>query len=783
MKYFSIICLIGLLLAQRLHAQQVVVSGTVRDASNGELLIGAVVRDSLSLVGVGTNTYGFFSLSVPNTTTFLRISYVGYQTLDLSTKDLEVQVFPLDIRLSPHKNLEEVTIRDDNSTTRALGHISLPISRIKAIPSLLGEVDVMKALSLTPGVASGMEGSAGIYVRGGTPDQNLILLDEVPVYNATHLGGFFSVFNPNSLKSVDMYKGAFPARYGGRLASVIDLTMRDGNNQKFGGEASIGLINQNLTLEGPIIKNKASFIVSGRISTLGLTSLLGKKRPDEGYGEEYAYRFYDLNAKLNYQVSKKDHLFVSFYTGYDRFRYTTWVATEDLQAETILRNEWGNTTGTIRYSKILSPKVFARLAFLYSNYNSLFAMDMVESDLGTEQKSNSYRYINAGVTDYGTKFQVDYFPVSFLSLKAGIDLTRQVFRPFSRKTNYTGQNAPPLVGDSYDNRLMATRIDAYLDGDYSLTNKLYLNTGIRYSTYSTSEQSYLNPEPRLGLSWSLPHHFVAKGGYSIMNQYLHLLTNNGFGFGYDAWLPSVKDVVPSRARQTTVGLFKTLPKARLDISLEAYAKSMKNLIDYPDGTNFTGLLADSWDEIVVKGGVGRAKGIELMVNKTAGKFNGWASYTLSRSEIKFDEINQGKWYPATYDRRHMLSITGSYSLKTKWRLSGTFVYQTGHAVTLPDAAILTDGSFSPRFIYSTRNGGRMPEYHRLDVGATRFLKTKRGRNAEFNFGVYNAYNRKNPFFLEVNTTYGGPDFKPSATNIRQYSLFSVLPYISYSIKF
>lgn len=782
MKHFSILGLMGLLLVRQLYAQSIIVSGTVRDATNGELLIGAVVRDSLSQVGTATNTYGFFSMKVSNPTPYLRISYVGYQVFDLNMDSLRTLSFPLDIRLSPQNTLDEVTIRDDNPTTRPLGHISLPIARIKAIPSLLGEVDVLKALSLIPGVATGIEGSAGIYVRGGTPDQNLILLDEVPVYNATHLGGFFSVFNPNSLKSVDLYKGSFPARYGGRLASVIDLTMRDGNNQKFGGEASIGLINQNLTLEGPIIKNKASFIVSGRVSTLGLSALLGRKRPEVGYREQYVYKFYDLNAKLNCQLSKTDQLFVSFYTGYDRFRYSTSAATEAIQAETILRNEWGNTTGTIRYSKILGPKVFARLALLYSTYNSIFATDMVESDLVNKQQSLSYRYVNAGITDYGSKLQVDYFPSSVFGLKAGLDVTRQVFRPFSTKTNYTRPN-DPFAGHSYENSVFATRIDAYLDGDYSLTNQLHLNTGIRYSMYSTSKQSYLNPEPRLGLSWSLPHNFVAKGGYSIMNQYVHLLTNNGFGFGYDAWLPSVNDVVPARARQANVGLFKTVPKHRLELSLEAYTKSTKNLIDYPDGTNFTGLLAAPWDEIVAKGGVGRTRGVELMVNKTVGKFNGWASYTLSKSEVKFDDINQGKWFPARYDRRHMLSLTGSYLLNAHWRFSSTFIYQTGHAVTLPDAVLFTEDSFEPRMIYSTRHGGRMPEYHRLDVGVTRFLKTKRGRSAELNFGVFNAYNRNNPLFLEISTTRSPTDFKPIATNIKQYSLFPILPYVSYSIKF
>jgi outer membrane receptor for ferrienterochelin and colicin len=758
-----------------LNAQQLTISGTVRDATNGELLNGAAVSDSISGIGTQTNAYGFFSIKLPSSNNFLKISYVGY--ISVYIHDFTNLNFPFEFRLFQSNNLSEITIRENKGFETPIGSLSI-VENIKSIPSLFGEVDVLKALSLTPGVGAGTEGSAGLYVRGGTPDQNLILLDEVPVYNVTHLGGFFSVFNPNSIKSIDLYKGAFPARYGGRLASVIDLTMKDGNNQKFGGEVGIGILNQNLTLEGPIIRNKASFIISGRISTLGLTSLLHRKRPENGSGEQYKYKFYDFNTKLNYQINKTDQLFISFYNGFDRFKYEEWNNSKGLNTSNAIGNNWGNTTGTIRYSKVLSKKLFSRLAILYSKYTSEFTNDLQDISLIDKKQDQFYRYTDASVEDFGGKLQFDYFPLNALTLKFGVDATKHIFSPFTTKTNYKS-----ISENSNQNQLPAIQMDAYLDGNFSFKKQVSLNVGFRYSLYKLKNKTFYNPEPRIGFNWSLPKNWKIKTGYSVMNQYLHLLTNNGYGFGYDAWLPSTDIVSPSRAKQLSIGLIKNLSKTGLEISLEVYTKSLKNIIDYPDGTNFTGLLAESWDRTVSKGGIGRGKGIEFMISKNSGKLNGWISYTLSKSDQKFNDLNNGKWYPIKYDRRHNLSITGSYSISKKWKLSSTFIYQTGHAVTLPSAAILTEGNADPRFIYTGKNNGRMPDYHRLDLGATRFLTTTNNRKAELNFGLFNAYNHNNPAYLDITIGKDDMGLKPIKINIKQYSLFPILPYISYSIKF
>ncbi|WP_342086520.1 TonB-dependent receptor [Dyadobacter sp. OTU695] len=759
--------------AHTVFSQKLTINGTVRDAANGELLVGATVQDSISQTVVQTNAYGFFSLEIPASRSSIKISFVGYTPQYI--QDFTKHKFPLDIKLIPANFLKELTVKEVKNKEAPVGSLSIPMNKLKLMPALLGEVDVLKALSFTPGVSTGTEGSAGLYIRGGTPDQNLILLDEVPVYNVTHLGGFFSVFNPSSLKSVDLYKGAFPARYGGRLASVIDLAMKDGNNQKFGGEVGIGILNQNLALEGPIVKNKASFIVSGRVSTLGLSSLLRPKK-SSGYGESRKYRFYDLNAKLNYQISKTDQIYLSLYNGFDRFMYSEWSANDGRETETSVGNNWGNTTATLRYSKIFSQRLFARFILLYSKYTSELTNSFEDNNPNTEH-IRLYRNTNAGVADLGGKVQFDYFLSNRTNLKFGLDATRHSFSPFITKSNYSSPH-----DDTGKLKFPATQLDFYADASINITHNLRFNPGIRYSLYHVNNRTFSNPEPRLGLNWSLPANWSIKGGYAIMNQYVHLLTNNGFGFGYDAWVPSTDKVTPSRSSQLSIGLYKNLPQLGLDLSLEGYIKRMKNLIDYPDGTNFSGLLAASWDDIVIKNGVGRVKGIEVMLSRKSGRFNGWVSYTLSKSERKFSEINGAWWFPMKYDRRHLLAATANYGIGRKWTLSASFIYQTGHAVTLPEAAFITENSNGPRFIYDKRNNGRMPAFHRLDIGASKSVVTPRKRNAQLRLGVYNAYNRNNPLYLDIKTERNR-DFVPTGITFKQVSFFPILPYIGYTLKF
>lgn len=746
-------------------AQQFTLSGQVRDELSGELLGGVSVWDSLSGAGTLTNTYGFFSLTLSAKPQVIRFSYVGYRPLYFTPEKDQ----PLDIRLKRAPALEEVVISAPKSLPG--NPVSLPVSEIRNMPVLLGEADVLKAFSFTPGVSTGNEGSAGLYVRGGTPDQNLILLDDVPVYNAMHLGGFFSVFNPASLKSAELYKGAFPARYGGRLSSVIDLTMKEGNNQKFGGEVGLGLLNQSLTLEGPIVKNKASFIVSGRVSTLGLSSFLTPKRRANTAGEDYTYKFHDLNAKLNFQLSKTGHLYLSFYNGFDRFKYEEWSKTDTKEVSTAVGNNWGNNTGTIRYSKTLSPKLFSKAMLIYSDYTSQFTNDF--SDGGQE----FYRYSDTRITDVGTKIQLDYYPRQGMEMRMGVDLTHHRFEPFGMTTNYATQTPANEAGTL----LKALQAGVFAEADIKLTPRLNLNAGGRYTEYRAGGTAFRNPEPRLAASWSFARDWKVYASYTVMNQYLHLLVNNGYGFGYDAWLPATSKIPPSRARQWSAGVSRKLAGSGIDLSLEYYRKRMTNMIDYPDGTNFTGMLADSWENIVKSGGLGRGSGLELMAARNSGKLRGRLSYTLVRSELRFEDINAGQWYPMKYDRRHNLNTSASYAFNKKWSVNGTFIYQTGHAVTLPVGAVLYNGS--TRYIYDDRNNGRMPAFHKLDLGITRNGTLWKKYETKLSFGLYNAYNRANPLYLDFRTTSDPQTGENPKLVIKQYSMFPILPFINYSVKF
>lgn len=764
---------VGIQLYIPVFAQQTTVSGVVKDAATGELMIGASVSYGNSSYGVVTNQYGFFSITLPSNLDSIKVSYVGYLPFYLAS--LAKTPSPVEINLSTNQLLEEVVVKAPIEEKGA-GKIMISIAQIKSIPALLGESDVLKALSLTPGVATGNEGTAGLYVRGGTPDQNLILLDEAPVYNATHLGGFFSVFNPNSLKSVSLYKGAFPARFGGRLSSVIDLTMRDGNKKKFAGELGLGILNQNLTVEGPLIKNKASFIVSGRISTLGLSSLIKPKASKRGSGEYFSYRFYDLNAKFNYQMSRTDNFYISVYNGYDYFKNSEWQNTNGYREGTGTGLSWGNTTATARYSKIISDKLFGRAVLIYSNYDSNFNTDFSKYNQEKENLDKFYPNTNTNVRDYTFKLQLEHYPASWLNLKYGTDFTVHSFRPFRLLSNYevAGElpKSSPIIG---------VQTDAYVETSTTF-KRFQADIGLRYSLYQVQNSHFQNPEPRIGLSWSLPKNWAFKGSYSVMNQYVHLLTNNGLGLSADAWVPSTSKVPPANARQFSFGIYKSIPKSNIDISVEIYSKKLKRLIDYPDGLGFSGLVADSWDDNVEKGGIGRVKGLEVMITRKIGKLNGWVSYTLSKSERQFEAINDTKWFPMKYDRRHNISTTWNYELNKKWSLSGNFVYQTGHAVTLPIAAIQLQNQLYPQLVYGDRNNGRLPAYHRLDIGITRELLTNKGRQAKLNFGVYNAYNRANPLYYDFVTT-GGLDNTPMEITTKQSSLFPFLPYISYILKF
>jgi hypothetical protein len=762
-----------LLISASSFAQKITLSGYVQDSKTGEKLLGANIYNEITKRGTTTNNYGFFSLAIPEGNTKIKISFVGYATQTIEKNFQKSQ--SLNIELNINSLLQEVVVQGKSEKDQPIGKMSIPIETLKNLPSLMGEADVIRALSFTPGISTGQEGTTGLYVRGGSPDQNLILLDEAPIYNAAHFGGFFSVFNPNALKSMDVYKSGFPARFGGRLSSVLDITMKDGNNKEFEGEATLGIMGSNLTLQGPLKKNKASFIVSARYSNLGLLSgLVRGESAKDASGERTSYSFYDMNAKLNYQITDKTQVFLSVFSGYDIVKARIFDTNYDNNTDA----GWGNTTGTFRLSHIISPKVFAKVALIYSKFENSQATDNYRIDNGTKTNFLNYQSIS-NVEDLTGKIRFDIFPTSNITMLAGIDFIKHNFQPTSLKTQL------PISADSlkkFNVKTNATEIGIYLENDIHLSSKLLLNIGARYANYQVENQTYNSFEPRLGLNYDLGKDWTLKFGQSTMRQFVHLLSNNGVGLPNDIWLPATTKVPPQFSNQTAFGIYKKIPKLGLELSVEAYNKTMLNLIDYPEGSNFLATTDKTWDEQVEKNGRGRAYGLEFYLAKNTGKLTGWIAYTLSKTGRTFENINNGNWYPSRYDRPHNLSIVGMYKLSSKWSVNATWIYQTGHAVTLPDAA-MSDIGYYPTLIYSGRNNQRMPDSHRLDIGFSRKTINKRGWEKTLNLGLYNAYNQANPYALDVVIKVIPPDLSNRRLAVKQYSLFPILPSISYSVKF
>jgi hypothetical protein len=779
MHIFLRILIIGLVLFGQPHTssgQSRIVAGYVSDATTGEKLVGASIYDAHSKQGVVSNNYGFFSLTVSSSTFDIVVSYVGYQTQH------QTRISPnnslLLVSLKPTQ-LDEVTITGASEIQKIGGVMNIPIKQLKDVPALLGEIDVIKSLALLPGVHSGLEGSAGLYVRGGSPDQNLFLLDETPLYNVVHLGGFFSVFNAEAVKNIDFYKGGFPARFGGRLASVIDITTKDGNNQRFAGRGSIGLVNQNVSIEGPLIKNKASFVFSGRLSNLGITRLLKARPETTPAGYVTSYFLYDWNAKLNFQLSPKDQLFISAYSGYDFFESNRWslnLGNGSLQKNTL---DWGNTSATLRYSRIYSEKLFGRIILLSTNYQNNFKDDYTVKRNNIDDLTTVI--VKSYIQDIGLKARFEYFPNNKFSLYSGADLIWHKYRPTSFQVNKELSTQVNNNLEELSQKISATELGIYAEANVDLPVLGKLNTGLRNSTFNVSGTNYYALEPRIGLNTNLGKNWTAKSNYSRMTQFVHLLSNNGVGLPNDLWVPATDKVPPQTSIQYSFGIFKELPQYGISFSLEAYHKSMKQLIDYPEGTSFLNNVESSWQDAVSKNGIGQVQGLELFVNKTKGLFKGWLSYTLSNSRRQFNDINQGNWYASKYDKRHVISITGSYDLSPKWSFSSTWTYQTGATVTLPEAAFFESTTVkTTRLVYTERNAGRLPDYHRLDIGFTKTKTTNRGLKSQWRFGAYNMYNRANPYYVDVSFASG---IAPKTLVLKQYSLFPILPYVNYSISF
>jgi len=757
-------------------AQRFTISGYVSDAASGEKLIGATIYLRERTAGTVTNAYGFYSLTLTNEDAHeLLVSYIGYQTahFTISSQGTDQQ---FNIRLQPSKQLKEVQVSSKKAEAiheqTQMSAVEIPMAQVKSLPALMGEADVMKVVQLLPGVQAGNEGSGSLIVRGGTPDQNLVLLDGVPVYNAYHLFGLFSVFNADALNGLEVIKGGFPARYGGRLSSVIDIRMKEGNKQEFHGEGGVGLIASRLLLEGPIVKDKASFMISGRRTYYDIVVSPFLKEADPTMN--FVLNFYDLNGKLNYKISDRDHIYLSAYMGNDKFGLNT---SEDGTAfKAGLR--WGNVTAVGRWNHVFNPRLFGNLTAHYTRYKLT-----VYSEVDAKQSAQGNFRLDyfSSVRDMAFKYDIDYIPAANHYIKIGAGATYHTFKPgaqqFKINTSLTSEDKGVLLNNFVD----AWEGDAYAEDDFKISSRLKANLGVHYSFFNVKSQTYHSLQPRASARFLLGETWSAKASYAYMTQYVHLLSNSGVGLPTDLWVPSTDRVKPQTAHQVAIGVAHTY-KEMAEVSIEGFYKPMKNVIEYKNGASFS-LAGSDWESQVIQGD-GLAYGGEFFIQKKTGKTTGMLSYTLSWSTRYFDDLNYGKPFPYKYDRRHDLKLALTHKLTDRIELSGEWVFGTGNAISVPTAkyygGYVSAGNANQPYqgidyLYPSRNNFRMQPYHRLDLGV-RFSKPTRWGSRDWVISVYNVYNRRNPFFIYSQE-------RDDRTIYRQVSLFGIIPSISYQFKF
>ena len=795
---------IGLVLAcMSGFAQKRTISGYVMDAASKETLIGATVVDKNSGKGCATNSYGFYTLTLDQGEVNLQVSYVGYAQQNQAFELKEN--LSLNFTLTTNLQLDEVVVEATRSTVSArspqMSVVELPVQQIKAVPTLFGEADVLKALQLLPGVQNGSEGSAGMYVRGGGPDENLLLLDGVPVYNVNHMLGFFSVFNPDALKNVTLYKGSFPAHFGGRLSSVVDVRMKEGDMQQYHGNASIGLISSKLNFEGPIVKDKLSFNLSYR-RTYG--DLLIKpamwiaqwNNPDINK-LKVGYYFYDFNGKLNWKISDKDRLYLSFYSGDDAIYFGVnskdyYTHEYQFKSDINLDWKWGNKIAALRWNHVLSQQLFMDASVNYTQYRHNLGMttedeviDLTDNTIDKESMGMSY---TSGIYDITAKVDFDYSPLPNHEIRFGGSYTYHQFRPDVQSMKYDASSN--IYTYSYDTVAGSPSVFAHETALYAEDNMTFgdifrVNAGVHYSTFTVEGKTYQSVQPRLSTSVMLASNFSLKAGYAYMTQYVHLLSNSSLSLPTDLWVPVTANILPMNAHQVSLGAFYELPHL-FDISIEGYYKTMNNLLEYKDGASFFG-SSESWENKVCMG-KGWAYGVEFLVQRSFGKTTGWIGYTWAHSNRLFDRegqmINNGKVFPAKYDRRHDISITVNHKFNEHIDLSGTWVFSSGNCGTLGTQIYENFPDIEGNITYINaleRNNFRMGNYHRLDLGVNIHHQFKHTMGT-LNISVYNVYNHNNPFLVYTDYTWDETSQQEKKTLV-QVCIFPIIPSISYGLKF
>lgn len=737
------------------------------------MLVGASIRvQGMPGVGASSNNYGFYSLALAPGEYRIIVSSLTYTTYELVIDMSDNK--RMDISLSPDNVLDEVEVTAANPRRQQLenpimGVQRLEIQEMNRLPVIFGERDILKVIQLLPGVISGSEGTGGFFVRGGSADQNLVLLDEAIVYNASHLFGFFSSFNSDAVKGLELYKGGMPAHFGGRLASVLDVSMLDGNNRQYGVEGGVGLIASRIKLDGPIVKDKASFMVSGRRTYV---DQFLRVLPDSNVNRSKLY-FYDLNLKANYQLNENNTLYLSGYFGQDLLGYSNTFGFD-----------WGNATGTLRWNRLFSDKLFSNTSLVYSDF---------KYNVRVFNNNNDFR-IASNIRNMSLKQDFQYYKNSLSTIYFGVDLQRQQISPagieasdasdinslaIDRRTGheltaYFSHEWKPLSGLSF---LYGLRLGSFLqfgpgtfytfdaEGDVS-SSKAY-RAGERV-------QTYVNLEPRFSMNYQMGENASLKASYNRNTQNLHQISNSVSSLPTDAWVMSSNIIKPQIADQVSLGYYRNFLRDRYEFSTEVYYKDMQRQIDYRDGAD---LQSNEFIESELVFGKGRAYGMELYIKKNSGKLNGWISYTLSRSERRFDAINAGEWFAARQDRTHDLAVVAMYKISDKWDLSSNFVFQTGNAVTFPSGKYEINSNTV--FYYTERNAHRMPYYHRMDLSATKVAKTNGRFRSSWTFGLYNIYNRKNAYIIDFRDSEGSP----GQSEAYQVALFGIVPSVTWNFKF
>lgn len=759
-------------------AQNVRLSGYLYESKSKESIVGASITICGQKQGVLSNAYGYFSIEIPaNQSVCVRFSSVAYQVFEQTFKLNNNQ--QQNILLSPsNQTLETLEVKAEKLADTEISVVKMSIQQIKQIPSLFGEKDPIKAIQLLPGVQKGVEGSTALYVRGGGADQNLIILDEAPVYNANHLFGFFSVFNSDAIKNISFWKGGFPARYGGRLSSVIDIQMKDGNKEKLKGEGGIGLLSSRLTLEIPVVKSKSSLMLSGRRTYIDLLT-----KPLMPVYSKQGYYFYDLNLKFSSILSPKDKLFISGYFGANQLENKEIVLRDSYTINTHDKLGWNNATATVRWNHLFSEKLFLNTSFILSDFNFGLSTNYLQTnkDLSTFKNVTSY---TSAIRDYGFKTDFDYFPNNRHAIKFGTNFTLHHFQPRVTSSNNNGPDSLISGNQVFNNQEIAL----YAEDTYQVTERLSANIGLRFSGLITNTKNFIFAEPRLNLGYRVGNNWQLKASYSRSNQFVHLLSNTGVGLSTDLWVPSTDRVPPQQADQLAIGVSKRVFNNRYTLSIESYRKWMQNIISYKEGATFVSLGNNdskaTWEDNITFG-KGLSYGTEFLLQKEVGKLKGWLGYTLAWTVHQFEELNNGKPFYPRFDRRHDLSLVLQYQLSPKITLSANWVYASGNALTVPQGFYYglnnfgnSDNVYLNGLAYlGSRNSFRADAYHRLDLGIE-FHKQKKWGERIWEISIVNAYNRKNPYYYFLNTSNSG-----RITSLGKSSLLPILPSVSYHFKF